>query len=146
MIQRIQSIWLLLAGLTAMALFYTDIYRAEVSMVGETAVIQHLRVGEHFLSVLLAVLITLIPLVAIFLFKNRKRQRNIVWIGVLGTLALIGVNLMRVRDFTSQLPKPVNANYHLASLLPVAVLVFLILAIRGINKDEKLVRSLDRLR
>jgi len=146
MIQRIQTIWLLLAALAAFALFYTDVYRAEFAAGGSMPVLKHLRVAEHYPSLLVAVVVVLIPLAAIFLFKNRKRQRSLAWGGVLATLGFISVNLMRIGNFNNQIPQPVNGAYQAGSVLPVVVLIFLILAIRGINRDEKLVRSLDRLR
>lgn len=146
MIQRIQSVWLLLAALTATAVFYTDVYRAQVT--STTGIIsEHLRVGSHFPSLLVAVLMTLLPLVAIFLFRNRKKQRNMVWIGVLATIGFIAVNLMRISSFNNDTSVRItDKTYYIGSVLPVIVLIFLFLAIRGINKDEKLIRSIDRLR
>ncbi len=146
MIQRIQSIWLLLASLVAAGVFYTDVYRAQI--VKEAGVLtEHLRVAAHFPSLLVAVLMALLPLVAIFMFKNRKKQRSMVWGSVLVTVGFIALNLMRISNFNNNIALQVTSGtYYIGSVLPVVVLFFLILAIRGINKDEKLVRSLDRLR
>ena len=36
--------------------------------------------------------------------------------------------------------------YHFASFMPAVVFLFLLLANRGILKDEKLIKSMDRLR
>lgn len=146
MIQRIQSIWLLLAALTATGVFYTDVYRAQI--VKETGMLtEHLRVAAHFPSLLVAVLMVLLPLVAIFMFKNRKKQRSMVWGALLVTVGFIALNLMRISNFNNSTTIQVaDGTYYIGSVLPVVVLFFLILAIRGINRDEKLVRSLDRLR
>ncbi len=146
MIQRIQSIWLLLAALTATGVFYTDVYRAQI--VKEAGMLtEHLRVAAHFPSLLVAVLMVLLPLVAIFMFKNRKKQRSMVWGGLLVTVGFIALNLMRISNFNNSTTIQVaDGAYYIGSVLPVVVLFFLILAIRGINRDEKLVRSLDRLR
>ena len=145
MIQRIQTVWLLLATLTASALFYTDVYHAEI-ITGAVTTVLAFKVASHFPSLLLAVVVILIPFVSIFLFKNRKKQRNLIWLGVLAALAFISVNLWRISHFTTgTVPEP-GGTYQVGSILPVLVLIFLFLAIRGINKDEKLVRSLDRLR
>ncbi len=146
MIQRIQSIWLLLATLTAGAVFYTDVYRAEI-LKDSTAITEHLRVGGHFPSLLIAVLMVLLPFISIFLFKNRKKQRNMVWLSILICIGFIAINLFRISGFTATYTGQLsNHTYHVGSILPVVVIIFLILAIRGINKDEKLIRSLDRLR
>jgi hypothetical protein len=40
----------------------------------------------------------------------------------------------------------VSASYLPAAFLPVVVIILLFLAVRGIYKDEKLIKSLDRLR
>jgi len=40
----------------------------------------------------------------------------------------------------------VSATYLPGAFLPVLILIFLYLAARGIYKDEKLIKSLDRLR
>ena len=40
----------------------------------------------------------------------------------------------------------VEVSYHVGCYLPVLAIAFLILANRAIKKDEKLVRSLDRIR
>lgn len=49
---------------------------------------------------------------------------------------LVNVHFSKVKD----------GNYGIGSVLPVAAIILLIIAISGIRKDEKLVRSVDRLR
>ncbi len=39
-----------------------------------------------------------------------------------------------------------NADYNVGMFLPVIAILFCLMAIRGINNDEKLLRSADRLR
>jgi glucan phosphoethanolaminetransferase (alkaline phosphatase superfamily) len=150
MIQRIQTIWLFLAALISALLlldWYTGyVFHADVAA-GFTVSVQHLKVSAHFPSLILAVIMVLLPLIAIFLYKDRKRQKMLVWISLLAAVAFIGVNLMRIENFKNDTaPLPVNGSYDAGSVLPVVVVVFLILAMRGINKDEKLIKSLDRLR
>jgi hypothetical protein len=54
---------------------------------------------------------------------------------------------MRINNLNhTTAPTPANGSYQLGSVIPVVVAVFLILALRGISKDEKLVKSMDRLR
>jgi hypothetical protein len=69
--------------------------------------------------------------------------------GVLACVSFIGVNLMRINNLEKTLtppPVPGSGSYMPASVMPAVVIVFLILAITGIRKDEKLVKSMDRLR
>jgi len=75
MIQRKQTIWLFLAALCAAGLLYFDVYRANI-MSGTTVVADHLKVASHYPSLMIAVVLIILPLAAIFMFKNRKRQKE----------------------------------------------------------------------
>lgn len=145
MIQRIQTVWLLLAGLVNSGLFFFDLYRADIVTDGQT--IPHsLRVNDHYPSLLIALVITILPLVTIFMFKNRKRQRLMVVLTLVSCIGFLSSAIMRTGNFMNQALALTNGTYWIGSVLPVIAIVFLVLAIRGINKDEKLVKSLDRLR
>jgi Ni/Fe-hydrogenase subunit HybB-like protein len=153
MIQRIQTIWLLLASLLSATMlmdWYTGyVYKADIpsGMAGSTVRIW--KVTEHFPSLIIVVVMMLVPLLAIFMFKNRKKQRAVVLAGVLACMSFTSVNLMHINNLRKTMtPPPVTGSdsYMPASVMPAVVLVFMILAITGIRKDEKLVRSMDRLR
>ena len=161
MIQRIQTIYLLLATIAmAMTLHFplaTIVAGADeivlnafnVSILGESVQATWLYIC---LLVMLA-LPTLLPVIIIFLFKNRMLQfrlcmSNIVLI--LGALACIAVFCWRMSIGISALEQyaEVERVFKLgwASIMPVISLIFVVLAMRGIAKDEALVRSLDRIR
>ena len=137
MIQRIQTLWLFLAALVNAGLFYFDLYRSDLKII---------RVGDHYPSLLLAIVITALPLIAIFMYRSRTKQRNFVLISMLDTISFVAMILMRVTNLNDGSSAPVNGSYWIGSVLPIVSLVFLIMAIRGIRKDDKLVKSLDRLR
>lgn len=145
MIQRIQSVWLLLAGLFNAGVFYFDIYRGYVNINGEDTLVS-LRVGPELFLVLIAIVMTALPILAIFMFGNRKRQRNMTAMAAVATVAFIAWAMMRVTPFLEANKGIANDSYWIGMVLPFISIVFLILAIRGINKDRKLVKSLDRLR
>lgn len=145
MIQRIQSVWLLVAALMNAGLFYFDLYRAH-AITGAVDTLVRLRVADHFPSLLLTLVLIALPLVAIFMFRNRKQQRSMIMLSIVAIAGFIALVLMRVGNLTNQTPTPVNGTYWIGAVLPVISAVFLIMALRGINKDEKLVKSLDRLR
>jgi peptidoglycan/LPS O-acetylase OafA/YrhL len=145
MIQRKQTIWLFLAALCAAGLLYFDVYRANV-MNGTTVVVDHLKVASHYPSLMVAVLLIILPLAAIFMFKNRKRQKGLVLGNIFATFGFISVNQMRISNYNHQVPAPTDGTYFIGTILPLIILLFLVLALRGIQKDEKLVKSLDRLR
>ncbi len=149
MIQRIQSLWLLIASLLSALLmidWYTGyVYKADVPH-GLGAIVTPLRITDHFPSLLIAVVMIALPLVSIFFFKNRKRQRSLSWLALLTSVAFIAVSLMRIEDFKNAAPMPRNGSYQPGIVVPVVVMVFLFMAINGIKKDERLVKSMDRLR
>ena len=150
MIQRIQTVWLFLAALVSGLLFldwYTGyVYKADIPE-GFGLAVHHLTVKEHFPSVILAVVMMAIPLIAIFMFKNRKRQKRIGLVGVFACIMFISMTLWRVDNFTkTSTPPPKSGSYEAGAVIPAVVIVLIILAISGIRKDEKLVKSMDRLR
>lgn len=150
MIQRIQTLWLFLASIIS-ALLFLDwhtgyVFKADIAQ-GFGSIVKTLTVTEHFPTLIISVVMILVPLVAIFMFKDRKRQKMMVITSVLACIAFIAVNLMRIENFKKvTAPTPTNGSYDIGSIIPVLVIVFLILALRGINKDEKLIKSMDRLR
>jgi len=75
----------------------------------------------------------------IFMYKNRKQQ---IWL----TVAAAGLSIINIILYFSELKKFTSGNMALTSVFALAIPVFLLLAISGIWKDEKLVKSLDRLR
>jgi hypothetical protein len=158
MIQRIQTIFLFLAFLATVALFFfplagiysnTTAYKffvyGLINMVpGEVSVFSFMTT---FPLLLLNILVGAFSLVSIFLYKKRVLQAKIVRIAILSVIILIALvffvyakiietNLMASPDYIDE-----SGIY-----FPLISLVFLILANRSIMKDEKLVRSADRLR
>ena len=73
MIQRIQTVWFLLASLLSATLFldwYTGyIYKADVPQ-GIGSVVTYLRVTDFFPLLIIAVAMTIMPLQAVFFFKK----------------------------------------------------------------------------
>ncbi len=143
MIQRKQSVYLFLAALLNAGVFYFNLYQYHLI---DSGPIVPLRVNDHFPSLLIALLITLIPLITIFLFNNRKRQISLSFLSLLGIIAFIALMLWRVNGLSKLVPPPHDGSYWIGAVLPVISLVFVFLAILGIRKDDKLVKSVDRLR
>lgn len=145
MIQRKQSLWLLLAALLNAGVLFFDIYRSH-SMVNGVDTVNRLRVSDHFPSLLIALVMIALPFIAIFMFGNRRRQTRLAAMSIVATLAFITLSLSRVGSLGKQTPPPTDGSYWIGAIVPVIAVVFLILAIAGIRHDEKLVKSVDRLR
>ncbi len=150
MIQRIQSIYLFLSFLCAGAMYILpfgsftvakDIweYQAwEVSSVAGTAPFETLPVA------ILIGLVSLLNLVAIFLFKNRKLQNRL---NVLAMLLYVAVPVLAYfYGYLAGEKLKATLQFGFAFVVPVAGIVFTFLAFKAISKDDKLVRSLDRIR
>ena len=145
MIQRKQSVYLFLAALLNAGVFIFDLYQYHTQVSGIDT-LGKVRVNDNFAALLIATLITLLPLITIFLFNTRKRQISLSLVSVLGVFSFIALLLWRVNGVSKMIPPPTNGSYWIGSVLPVISLVFLIMAIMGIRSDEKLVKSVDRLR
>jgi len=146
MIQRIQSLWLFLAAMLNGALFITPLYRYNFPGLAYSPW-QYESVRSFSPLMIIAAIITLLPLIALFLFKDRKKQKGMIWLSILGIASFVSVMLMHVANLKNSTPPATNLEYVLPGFLPaIAAIIALLLALRGINKDEKLVKSLDRLR
>lgn len=93
------------------------------------------------LILIVTVLLLAGTLINIFNFKARKKQ---LWI----TIGLIFLSLLNIFLYwwKSGSPSFTEGSYNLGAALSLAIPVFLIFAANGIRKDEKLVKSADRLR
>jgi hypothetical protein len=145
MIQRKQSIWLLLAALLNAAVFLGANFSIEtriqnVLQTNKYTVLQHL---PSTLFILAAIVLSLI---AIFLFRKRPLQMKMSLIALLATMAYCLINWMRIKEIFANNKMISNYSFGLASITPYFAIVFILLACLGIRKDEKLVKSLDRLR
>jgi len=83
-------------------------------------------------------------MIAIFIFKNRKIQMKVVLIliilSIVLIIALIHVSFRIISKFDATIIPGIKM------ILPILILVFSILAYMGIRKDDRLVKSYDRLR
>lgn len=141
MIQRIQTLWLFLAAACAALTFRFPFFSGNKISDDNMPVFEKLVASSDFLLLILTVLLTAGCLIFIFLYKNRKQQ---LWF----TIATIIVSVINIilyfKEIKSFIPK--QGGYNLGAVFIFAIPVFLILAVRGIWKDEKLIKSLDRLR
>lgn len=142
MIQRIQSLWLLIAaGVTAL-LFKLPVFSVQVS---ET-VHKDLMASQKYLLFIMASVLILFQLTAIFLFRNRGNQKILIRLSLLLQAVLLGSVWMEVNDFLKTEPVSISSSYQAGAALPLVAMVFLVLALDGIRKDERLIKSADKLR
>lgn len=156
MIQRIQSIFMLLVILLGLAFFFIPILEL---VEGETYVMNayhtSLKTGEGVILIgnmgvgVLEGVIVLIVLVSLFMYKKRQLQ---VKLGKF-TILLIALQIAAIvlysdaaKETLAVDAKEVSVAFKLGAVIPVLSLIFTFLAIRFIKKDDELVRAADRLR
>ena len=139
MIQRIQTVWLFLAALFAALTYKFPFYSGNVINKENVQQYEKLVASSNFLVLIFTAGLVVGTIIMIFMYKNRKQQ---IWlISAAAALAIINIVL-----YFTELKKFVSGNMSLTAVFALAIPVFLLLAINGIWKDEKLVKSLDRLR
>ena len=129
MIQRIQSVYLLLVAILMAAMYFLSVSKEDL-------------VASYYS--LLCAITGAAALFAVFLFKNRRLQAKITWIPILISFGLFFsfiFSLLRDMQFDGE---PVYIA--ILMLIPLMAAVLALAALLSIRKDEKLVRSLDRLR
>ncbi len=155
MIQRIQSVYLGLIMILSLLLFSGSV-AIFTSPSGNTAVLTTsgnlFETGGKLISQLtgpwlivsMLLLISVLSLVSLLMFRNRMIQIKVTLTVIFLSLILIAVCswliLSVIRDFNMALKPGIKMAF------PVLMLVFSILAYLGIRKDERLVKSYDRLR
>jgi hypothetical protein len=140
MIQRQQTLWLILSTIAAILSFMFP-FVTGMELVDKTTMQKPAEIvaGSNFSILLLTIASTAISFITIFLFKNRKQQQWLCLLGILISALLIFLYILQV----NKLIKPTLA---LFSILPFIMLASYFMAFRNIRKDEKLVKSLDKLR
>jgi len=142
MIQRIQSVWLLLAAICGFLATKAPIFSG--TLANNSAI--DLVAANSLLLFAVLVGIACLCCIAIFLFKNRPIQIRLCMVNIILAIGAIALEVKNVEDFKTGPPAIAKGAYQLGALLPILIIIFLIMAIRGIYKDQKLVKSLDRLR
>lgn len=136
MVQRIQTVYLFLASIAAIAFLFipfgTIVYQSNTILLKGNM--------NPIFDVIVGVIIT-IAIVAIFLYKNRKNQALLVLINIILSLVFIGFEV-----FGAYTHQKDNFHFSIGFILPIFVLVFNFLAYTAIKNDDKLVKSMDRLR
>lgn len=156
MLQRLQSLFLLVVVITSVLMFFVPL----VSFISDLVYLKlfvyefvNLTPGSEvqfsFTTVLPLTLLNLgvlaISLWTIFRFKNRITQIKLVrFTLLLSMLMIVGIFVL----YPNIIAKSTDAvsEFEAGAYIPIINLLFLFLANRYILKDEKLIRSVDRLR
>lgn len=152
MIQRIQSVWLLFASVTIFLLLAipvassveggkefwiqaTGLYQQENGVTTKT--------DNHTPLIVSVIAVGLMCIAVIFNFKKRSLQKRLCFV----LIAMVVLLSFWIFTYVQKIPGGLaNISYNAGIALPILAIVFCVLAVRGITKDEQLLRSADRLR
>lgn len=153
MIQRIQTLYLLIAFALGIVFLFSPLASFSISdLMVELKVMDFNEISDMnqgmFVDTMPLVIVVLIfvilTAVSILLYKNRALQMKLVGFGFLINTVLIILGFW----YTDTMADKVNTqpDYEYGAIVPAVSLIFLFMAMRGIRKDTKLLRSMDRLR
>ena len=157
MLQRIQSLFLLFAFIAAVVLFFYplagvyaplatyDLYAYGFKNLSkEPSIISFMTT---FPLLLINILVAALSIGCIFMYKNRMTQMKIVRLAILLEIVFLALVFFVYEKIIETNLQAVYDNIVWKGIyVKLISMVFLVLAYRWILKDEKLVRSIDRLR
>ncbi len=147
MLQRIQTVYLLIAALLLGMLFPypladisvgSDIYQFSIEGIFKGPV----KVFGGLPLMLFLSLILLLHVYVIFIYKKRIRQMRVLGFTIILLVGLFGLFFY----FAYAGFEGATASFRIPVAFPVVAAILDYLAIRNIGKDEALIRSIDRLR
>ena len=137
MIQRIQTIYLLLAFVvTAVLPFFIPLWEINSG------------VSYYFMQnqiyIILFGLSTTLSIVSIISYNKRQNQFVLNRLNIILNLILLGLFVYRSLNLSGE--TVIVSEKGIGMFLPIVAIVLLVLANKAIKKDEDLVKSVDRLR
>lgn len=153
MIQRIQTVYLLLtviltallffmpvANLTVPSEFTYQFYTTKVVQAGNPDVF----VAYNWMSLILNIVITTLTAVILFLYKRRFLQLRLCVVNIILLMGLLILMWLQVRNMTNELQA--DRQWEFSLCFPLVCIILNWLALRGIIKDIALMKSYDRIR
>ena len=136
MLQRIQTVYLVLALFTTMCLpFFFPLWEFDN--------VPYYFMSNQTYTALFGLSGTLL-LISIISFKKRQNQFVLNRLSIILNLILLGLFVYRSLNISGE--TPVVSEKGIGMFLPIFAIVLLVFANKAIKKDEDLVKSVDRLR
>lgn len=155
MIQRIQSVFLLITAMALAVFLGTNTYTKVISsseMVGLNPYQVFHKVGEiatgkptYYIAVM-AVISILVAIFTIFQYRNRLRQTLFVSVNALLMVITLGVSVYHIVKDARPMSAGGEETFDVGFFALIVAMISNVVANWFIRKDEKLVRSADRMR
>ena len=148
MIQRVQTLWMILAAiavfLTIKFSFYSGTLMLQNGADAVTALATDgsyhlLKATDNFLILILTSALGTGIIINIFLYKHRSIQIRIIIAAILIECLIVFLYIRETNNYS-------QGNFNVWSILHILIVVFLILAAKGIYNDSKLIKESNRLR
>ena len=139
MIQRIQTLWLTLAAFAALLTLKFSFYSGNKIDSTQVKKWTELTATTNFLLLVLTVGVAVTAIIVILLYKDRKMQFRL-------TLLSLVISILNLVLYYNETKKFTEGNPDITALISLIIPVLLFFAARGIYKDNKLIKSADRLR
>ncbi|MDQ6764238.1 MAG: DUF4293 domain-containing protein [Bacteroidota bacterium] len=136
MIQRVQTLWMILAVIAVFLTLEFSFYSG--TLAADNSYHAVMATDNFFLLILTSALGTGV-LINIFLFKHRSVQFRIIMFALLAECLIIFLYIRQISKFS-------NGNFSLWAAMHLFIIFFLIFSARGIYKDSKLIKESNRLR
>ena len=157
MIQRIQSVFLLLLALAMLSVLVLPLWHKSDGLTGQELTLTAfgfasagkplgLPGGPVWLIGVLAAASAVVAALEIFQFRNRARQLLLGSVNLLLITATLGAAFYFSNQGEQALNLKLEGQFLMGFYLPTLALLLNLLANRFIRRDEQLVRSMDRLR
>ncbi|AFL98495.1 DUF4293 domain-containing protein [Ornithobacterium rhinotracheale] len=135
MIQRIQSVFLFLAAIVSLVISnVVDLWKQGS---------EWMQSNDYTLIFAMFLSSGILSFAVIFLYRNRKRQLIYNYINIFLNVVLVG---LLAYDLYNLPGEGINSQKGIGLILPLISIILLFMANSGIKKDEKLVKSIDRIR
>lgn len=139
MLQRIQSVWLFLTSVFSAITFKFPFYNGDWLKDNLPNIFVDLNATTTIWLTIITVIIGVLAFITIFLFKDRKLQLKLCYLGIFLSLVLLTLYVLEMLNFE-------EGTIAFWVIFYAGILISYIFAARGITKDQKLIKSMDRLR
>jgi hypothetical protein len=148
MIQRVQTLWMILAAIAVFLTIKFSFYSGTLVLQNTVDTMTNLatdgsyhlvKATDNFLILILTSALGTGIIINIFLFKHRSIQIRIIIAAILVECLIVFLYIRETNNYS-------QGNFNVWSILHILIIVFLILAAKGIYNDSKLIKESNRLR
>jgi len=148
MIQRVQTLWMILAAIAVFLTIKFSFYSGTLIMENVTnpATVLTPDGSYHVLTAVDSFLILILTsalgtgiIINIFLFKHRSIQMRIIILTILIEILIIYLYIRETHKYS-------QGNFSFWAILHILIIIFLYFSARGIYRDSKLIKESNRLR